>query len=93
MQVRPSGQALVEQSGAQYWSPANCAQSEPEAQFEFWRHGGHAAAAPPSPAAFPPVPTVPPVPTTRLPFPVAHAAKLSAAVVTIRTARICIIAR
>jgi hypothetical protein len=50
MQVRPAGHAVVAQSGAQYWSPANWAQSEPAAQSEFWRHRGHAAAAPPTPA-------------------------------------------
>jgi hypothetical protein len=89
MHVRPVGHALVEQSGAQYWSPANCAQSQPEAQFEFWRHGGHAAAAPPRPVAFPPVPPVP----CWLPLPVAHATNPRAAVVTIRRGRICLIAR
>lgn len=38
VQVRPEAQAwLVEQSGAQYSSPSNWAQSEPLAQSESWR--------------------------------------------------------
>ena len=49
MHVRSAGHAVAAQSGAQYSSPANCAQSEPAAQSEFWRHGGHAAVAPPTP--------------------------------------------
>jgi hypothetical protein len=61
--VRPCGHDAAEQSGAQYWSPANCAHLDPAAQSAVWRQGAQAAGAAPVPPlddVRPPV--VPPCP-------------------------------
>jgi hypothetical protein len=86
VQMVPEGQALAEQSGAQYWSLANCPQNDPLAQFESCRQLLQKPVDAPVPLL--PEPVVAPAPTpVRSPPVVAHAAKAPTAVAKIKAMR------